>query len=168
MSNRDLNRRDFTRLTMAAMGGVVAGTAIGCGSKTEEKSGKTEAGKTEKTAKTAKTPGGGDDALAAFGDTHVCRGLNACKGKGKCAGEKNACAGTGNCATAEAHECGGQNKCKNQGGCDGKAAANECAGKGGCHVPLKPDAWKAVRAKFEAAFEKANGKKPGAAPAPAA
>ena len=44
--NRDqVNRRDFTKLTSLAMGGIMAGSFAGCGAKTE-KTGEAEA-KTE-------------------------------------------------------------------------------------------------------------------------
>jgi hypothetical protein len=90
-------------------------------------------------------------------EKHACCGLNECKGEG--AGGKNDCAGTGTCATTKAHGCSGQNDCKNQ----GQTGENDCKGKGGCAVPVKGDAWKAAREKFEARMTKA-GKKFGPAP----
>ncbi len=174
MKRTEMNRRDFTRLTAAAFGGVVAGSMVGCG----------------KTATDAPAPagGGGDaapadaepadaegsgttDAGTAEGETetvslmledpHVCRGLNTCMNKG--ASGENACAGQGTCATAAAHSCTGQNECKGQGGCGGEHGTNACKGMGGCGVPLE-HGWEEVRAKFEEAMSAA-GKEVGAAPA---
>lgn len=86
-------------------------------------------------------------------EPHVCRGLNACKGKG--AGEKNACGGQGACASAEHHECKGQNECKGQGGCGEYPGQNACKSKGECAVPLKAKAWKNARKAFEVQMKKA-------------
>ncbi len=116
-----LTRRDFQTLAAAALGGLLTGTIGGCSHKVD-------------------LPG------PPFGDSHLCRGLNVCKGKDKLG--KNECAGTGQCATLT-HECATQNKCKNQGGCGETAAANACSGKGGCAVPLMQGAWKQARKKFE-------------------
>ena len=99
------------------------------------------------------------------GDTHVCRGLNACKSKG--AGGENECAGQGACATATAHDCHTMNDCKYQGGCGESVASNSCKGKGECKVPLSDGAWAKARKSYEAALttaEKAFGEAP-AAPA---
>jgi hypothetical protein len=84
----DVSRRDFGKLTLAAFGGVLAGSAVG--------------GRVLR-AEEAKTPP----------ELHACCGLNTCKGHGK--GADNACAGQGACATVEAHGCGGENACKGQG-----------------------------------------------------
>lgn len=97
------------------------------------------------------------DNAAAAEDKHACCGLNECGGHG--AKGDNKCAGTGTCATTTAHGCSGQNDCKNQGG----AGENDCKGKGSCAVPIKGDAWKAARAKFEERMKKA-GKDFGKAP----
>ena len=137
MKKENLNRRDFTKLSAAALGGMVAGTALGV-------SGAVAADDEKKK------------------EVHVCRGLNACKGNGT--DGKNACAGQGACATAKAHGCGGKNECKGQGGCHGKSGENACKGKGGCAVPLGEKAWKATRKKFEERMKKA-GKTFGDAPA---
>lgn len=149
----DMNRRDFTKLSAAAFGGILAGT-VGCGK--GDKKGDQAAG---------------DKADESFllSEPHVCRGLNACKGKGSCktgANEckgKNACAGQGKCATAEKHECKGMNVCKGQGGCGDKPGENACKTKGACAVPLEEKAWTKARANFESAMKKA-GKNVGAAP----
>ncbi|MCA9075132.1 MAG: hypothetical protein KDA93_08870 [Planctomycetaceae bacterium] len=166
MKRTEMNRRDFTRLTAAAFGGVVAGSMVGCG----------DSGTTEP------APAGGDAAPAGGGDAeggaaaadgaseevsllleepHVCRGLNTCMNKG--ASGENACAGQGTCASVAEHSCTGQNECKGQGGCGGKEGENSCKGEGGCGVPLE-HGWEGVREKFEAAM-KAAGKDFGAAPA---
>jgi hypothetical protein len=136
MKTDDVSRRDFGKLTLAALGGAVAGSLL--------------AGKTLWA-----------DKEAAAGDKHLCCGLNGCKSQG--AGGKNECAGQGSCATVQAHGCSGMNDCKGLGGGD-KPGTNDCKGKGGCNVPLAGDGWKKGRANFEAAMTKA-GKKFGAAPA---
>jgi hypothetical protein len=132
-----LNRREFQKLSAAALGGLIAGTVAGCNQSN------------------APAP-----TVASIGDKHVCRGLNSCKGLG--ADGKNDCAGQGNCATIK-HDCAGKNQCKGQGGCSPKPAANDCAGKGGCAMPVMASAWKEVRQRFEADMA-AKGKKVGAAP----
>ena len=138
MKNENLTRRDFSKLSAAAFGGMIAGTAIGVSDVL-----------------------GADDEKKK--EVHICRGLNSCKGNG--AKGKNACAGQGACATAKAHSCSGDNACKGQGGCGEKPGENACKGKGKCGVPLKKEAkWKIARARFEARMKKA-GKKFGDAPA---
>jgi hypothetical protein len=136
MKMDDVSRRDFGKLTLAALGGVVAGALL-----------------TGRTVWAEEKAGGGDK--------HLCCGLNACKGQG--ADGKNDCAGQGSGATVEAHGCSGMNNCKGLGGGD-NPAANDCKGKGGCNVPLSGDGWKKARASFEASMKKA-GKKFGPAPA---
>lgn len=170
MSSGDLNRRDFHRLSMAAMGGLVAGTAIGCHEEkkaTQPDPAKT-APKSEATTDAGKPDGTKTEGTAvadAKAEKHLCRGLNSCKGQGGGASAgKNECAGQGECATVAEHTCGGMNDCKNLGGCGDTAGANECKTKGGCHVPLMDSAWKLVRTRFEAKM-KADGKKFGPAPA---
>lgn len=129
-----LNRRDFSKLTLAALGGAVAGTTMGAKAlMAEDKDEKKEEEKKK--------------------EIHVCRGLNSCKGNG--GDGKNACAGQGICATAKGQECGGQNACKNQGGCGETPGENACKGKGKCHVPLTDKAWKTARKNFEARMKKA-------------
>ncbi len=134
------NRRDFTKLAAAALGGLVAGASAGADDKKDDK-------------KEKKNP--------LLSDKHVCKGLNTCKGKGK--GEKNDCAGMGACATAKAHTCGGDNECRGQGGCGDKPGENECKGMGKCHVPLEAKTWPKARKRFEELMTK-DGKKFGAAP----
>ena len=138
MSRKDLSRRDFNKLSVAALGGALSG-ALFSSCKSE----------------------GDKDGSGGPGDVHVCRGLNTCKGKG--AGGGNECAGTGACATAKAHGCNGHNECKGQGGCGANPGANECSGKGACAVPLDETAWKKARAAFEANMN-AEGKDIGDAP----
>ncbi len=139
MAQSELNRRDFQRLTMAALGGALAGAETGLAA--EDK------GKEEKNP--------------LLSDPHVCRGINTCKGKG--ADKKNACAGQGTCATAKAHSCHGDNECKGQGGCGAKPGENACKGKGECGVPLSAGTWKKARKRFEELMKKA-GKTFGDAP----
>jgi hypothetical protein len=131
-----LTRRDFTKLSAAALSGVVAGSLAGCG--------------------------GSAKVATAATEVHACRGLNECKGQG--IGGGNTCAGQGQCATAVKHECAGKNECKHQGGCGEKPGYNECKGKGGCGVPMQGGMWESARKLFESEMTKA-GKKFGAAPA---
>jgi len=153
MSTSDLNRRDFHKLTMAAFGGVLAGSVTGCNKKTE-------AVKTDEKPKgdLAKTE---EVAVKTDPDAHLCRGLNTCKGKGQ--GANNECAGQGACATFAAHECAGENACKGQGGCGENPGKNDCKGKGHCHVPLMKHAWEKVRKSLEEQL-KESGKTIGPAP----
>lgn len=139
MASTDMNRRDFQRLTLAALGGALAGTQLG---QAAEDKGKEE-----------KNP--------LLSDPHVCRGINTCKGKGK--DKKNTCAGQGTCATAAAHSCHADNECKGQGGCGAKPGENACKGKGECGVPLSNAAWAKARKRFEELMKK-EGKKFGPAP----
>jgi hypothetical protein len=135
-----LNRRDFGKLSVAALGGIAAGVSASSLFAQEKK----EEADTKKKK-----------------EIHVCRGLNTCKGNG--ADGKNACAGQGTCATAEAHDCGGQNACKIQGGCGATPGENACKGKGQCAVPLMDKAWTTARKRFEDRMKKAK-KKYGDAP----
>jgi len=156
MKKTELSRREFSKLTLAAVGGIVAGTAVGC----KKDADKSNVKKTPKTGKDGKSAGsgtsqdnsGGKESVATnddylFQEPHVCRGLNACKSQG--VDKKNSCAGQGACATATGHSCHGENTCKGQGGCGETAGRNECKTKGECGVPLKEETWKKVRAKFE-------------------
>ena len=96
MKQTKLNRRDFNRLTMAALGGVVAGTAIGCGG------GDDSSAPAPSTGAGAEVPEAAGEEVAVnflMEEPHVCRGLNTCKGKG--AGGENACVGQGACYSAE-------------------------------------------------------------------
>ncbi|QDT50894.1 hypothetical protein Pan258_49760 [Symmachiella dynata] len=157
MKPSELNRRDFSKFTVAAFGGMVAGTAMGCGGSEETAPSGSQTG--SQTSGT-ETPETGTEVAAA--EKHVCRGLNTCKGKG--ADGKNDCAGQGTCATFESHDCSTLNACKNQGGCGETAGKNACEGKGGCSIPLMDGTWEKVRTAFEAE-RKAAGEPVGAAPA---
>jgi hypothetical protein len=159
MDPQELNRRDFHRLTMAAVGGVLAGSVAGCGEDKPAPPVKTPTG-TSAAAPPAKTSPEADAArnevAQVEGEPHACSGLNACKNQG--ASGKNDCAGQGDCATkAWHHSCGGQNDCKGQGGCGETATINDCKGKGTCHIPLMAGAWKSARKHFEEKM-KADGK----------
>ena len=174
MKKTDLNRRDFNRLSMAAFGGVVAGTFAGCANEGGDAidpaaeppvDDPTTMDPIEGDTSTADGEGGeagaGEEtASLLMGEKHVCRGLNTCKS------DDNACAGQGTCATFAAHECGTHNECKGQGGCGDKPGENACKGMGKCAVPLKEHAWGKARANFEAAMTAA-GKEVGPAPAAA-
>ncbi len=152
MSN-DLTRRRFHEITVAAFGGLMAGSIAGCSK---------EKPKTE-TVATAEELAAQEEAKKKA-DLHLCRGLNTCKGKGK--GGSNDCAGTSTCATFAQHECAGDNDCKGQGGCGANPGANECKGKGACHVPLMDHAWDKMRKSLEEKF-KTDSKELGKAPAAA-
>ncbi len=133
------SRRDFSKLTAAAFGGVLLGATL-----------------TSRAADAEK-----HDPLLLLQDKHVCRGLNTCKGKGK--GGENSCGGTSKCATVETHSCKGDNACKGQGGCGEYPGQNACKGQGSCEVPLSDKTWKKARKAFEAQMKKA-GKTVGEAP----
>src|SRR5687767_6776842 len=133
MDERTLDRRDFHKLTTAALGGLAAGAVLGCNKPGGDLTGK---------------PAPGGETVVAKAEVHLCRGLNDCKGQGK--GGGNACRGQGACATAKEHTCGGQNECKGLGGCGEKVGANDCKEMGGCQVPLMEDAWKTLRTRKEA------------------
>ena len=160
MNDQELNRRDFHRLTMAAFGGVVAGTVAGCGDdKPAAPATKPAAG----TAPDANAKPKGTEVADVSGEPHACRGLNSCKNQG--ASGKNDCAGQGECATKSwEHSCHGDNACKGQGGCGDNPTQNECKGKGACHVPLMDSVWDKARKHFEDTM-KDKGKEVGAAPA---
>ena len=144
-SANHLSRRDFNKLSMAALGGALSGALLsGCQGDKEEQA-----------------PADGAPGAKTAAEVHVCRGLNACKGKG--GGGDNTCAGQGNCSTVAAHSCGGGNACKGQGGCGPNPGENECGGKGGCAVPLADHAWGTARKNFEKKMT-AQGKAFGAAP----
>jgi len=132
----DLSRRDFSKLTLAAFGGAIAGAMLG-----------------DRALHAADTK----PAPSLLQDPHICCGLNTCKGKAK--DGKNECAGRGTCATAEAHSCQGENACAGQ----GPTGLNACKGQGKCSVPVRGEAWKKARAGYEVAMKKA-GKKFGKAP----
>lgn len=119
-----MDRRDFNKMVVAAMGGIMAGAAIGGCSTGDKKEASTQ--EMEK---------------------HACKGRNSCKGNGGCKTAtneckgKNACKGQGGCATVAHHDCAGKNACKGLGGCGsgdgGCAGHNSCKGHGGCAVPIK-------------------------------
>ena len=127
-SHSHLTRRDFHRLTVAALGGAASGSLV-----FQHALGKSH-----------------DSEL--LKDPNVCCGLNTCKGHGK---GDHECAGRGSCATAEKHGCQGQNDCSGQGGCGAHPGENGCKGQGSCAVPLSKKTWKKARANFEAAMKKA-------------
>jgi len=164
MRPEDVTRRDFHKLSTAALCGLIAGTTLGCGDKAANPPAKTTATDTA----AAPPASGKTDAKGAAAVTtvalHACRGLNECKGLGK--SKKNDCAGKGDCFTVK-HECAGQNDCKYQGGCGGENGLNDCKTKGGCgHFPIADNGvWKKARAAFESR-RKAAGMTFGSAPAP--
>lgn len=141
-----VKRRDFHKLTLAAFGGLAAGTVA--------KSAWGQEGSESKSELSV-------DPAMLLAEPHTCRGLNTCKGKGK--GEKNACAGQGACATAKTHDCKGTNECKGQGGCGGYPGQNTCKTKGHCAVPLSDETWALARKQFEQLMDETD-KKVGEAP----
>ena len=159
MNPARLDRREFHQLTLAALGGAVAGASLGCNS-----------GGSSGTATPKAATGGAKPAVQLseaaetliMDEPHTCRGLNSCKGNGR--DKENACAGQGTCASIADATCGGNNDCKGQGGCGANPGMNDCKGHGGCHIPLMDSAWETARAAFETAMTK-NGKTFGAAPA---
>ena len=166
MKRPEINRRDFSRLTFAAFGGMVAGSMIGCQKQAPPAPKAAEAGSETKDDHADHDHADDDksdkDVSLLMNEPHVCRGLNSCKGT--FAGVENDCAGLGACASVAEHACSGANECKGQGGCGTNPGMNSCKGKGGCSVPLMEDAWKLARAEFEKGMEEA-GKKVGPAPA---
>ncbi|MBI3863558.1 MAG: hypothetical protein HY290_16835 [Planctomycetia bacterium] len=157
MDPHDINRRDFHRLTMAALGGALTGTVVGCGDDKPAAPAKSGAGTPSQPATDAKSASRADTEVAQAdvkGEPHACSGLNACKNQG--ASGKNDCAGQGDCATKSWHHtCGGHNACKGQGGCGETATINDCKGTGGCHIPLMGSAWKSARKHFEERMKEA-------------
>ncbi len=145
MHKPEMNRRDFQRLTAAAVGGLLAGSAASSSAFAADEAPKNDP---------KKNP--------LLGEPHVCRGINLCKGLG--ASKENACAGQGTCATAKAHTCHTHNECRGQGDCGNTPGENSCKGKGECGVPMSSKTWKKARARFEELMAK-DGKKVGPAPA---
>jgi hypothetical protein len=151
LEDKSVSRRKF--LAAAALGGLLTGAVARAADDKKEAPKKDEPKKDEKK----------NDPANIIQDNHVCRGINACKGKGK--GGDNACAGQGKCATATAHSCHAKNDCKGQGGCGGHPGENSCKATGACAVPLKDKTWGQARKTFEAAMKKADKtKKVGPAP----
>jgi hypothetical protein len=136
------DRRNFNKLAVAALGGLVVGTQVAEAADKKKDSSKSYL----------------------LQEPHICRGLNPnCAGEVK--GKKHECAGQTNCASAKAHTCGGQNDCAGLGGCGETPGENSCKGKGNCAVPIvHTEAWDKARKNFEAAMKKAD-KKFGPAPA---
>ena len=149
MSKGKLTRRDFNKLSMAALGGAMAGAMTGCDEK-----------KPAPAPAPAPTGGGAatHETKLLMDEPHVCRGLNTCSG------DDNACAGQGASASVMAHACNSKNECKGEGGCGENPGANACKSQGECAVPLSDKAWTTARKNFESAMKDA-GKKFGDAPA---
>ena len=166
MSDQELDRRRFHQLTLAALGGTLAGSAAGCNptpSAPAKNSGADSSQPVLGTPKSAEIALTDQQVELLTDDKHTCRGLNICKGHGR--SKENACAGQGTCASIADASCGGTNACATLGGCGAPAGLNDCKGKGGCHVPLMDEAWTKARTAFEAAMKK-KGKEVGPAPVP--
>ncbi len=173
MTKHQISRRNFQQLTAAAFGGIVAGVSVGCGGSKEPEpdtappqDGNGDSAPEGSDAREQETAGSdaelSDQQLVMMEEPHVCRGLNTCEGMG--AGEDNACAGQGTCATATAHDCHEENECKGQGGCGDTAGRNDCKGQGECAVPLSEATWEKARQAYEEAMQAA-GKSVGDPPA---
>lgn len=179
-TEKELSRRKFHGLALAALGGAVTGAMVGCAKAEDGRNGGAAANSagSEVADGSGNAAEAGSDARDAGGDAaaadnghdpqlllegkNVCRGLNH-----TCANHKegdNKCAGQGNCATAAAHACHGENECKGEGGCGEHPGQNLCKGKGKCAVPLSDKAWTKARSAFEKAMSDA-GKEFGPAPA---
>jgi hypothetical protein len=158
MPERTLNRRELQKLVLAAVGGLAAGSMVGCSGggapKPPEKGAAKEGEKATETA--------ADDKPSLLQDPHICRGINTCTNKGK-PGTENKCAGQAHCATVASHDCQGQNDCKGHGGCGEHPGENACKGQGSCAVPLSDKTWPIARKHFEELM-KAAGKEFGEAP----
>ena len=140
----DPNRRAFTKLAAAAVGGLVAGLSTGLAFAEDKPK-----------MKDPKKP-------LLLQEPHICRGLNpTCKGEVK--GKKNDCAGMSHGPTVKEHKCKGMNDSAGESGCGEHPGENQCKGMGECAVPLSDKAWAKARKNFEAAMKKA-GKKFGDAP----
>ena len=143
MFSPDPTRREFTKWTAAALGGLLAGLSAGRAAEEKAK------------PKDPKKP-------LLLQEPHICRGLNpTCKGE--VAGKKNDCAGQAYGPSVKEHACKGHNNCAGEGGCGEKPGENKCKGMGDCAIPLKDAAWTRARKNFEAAMTKA-GKTFGDAP----
>lgn len=144
-----LTRRDFHRLSMAALAGTVAGCA-------RENQDAGDPGRSA-AASESQQPAASETAAAVgtpkliggeVAGVHACRGLNQCRNLG--ASKQNECAGQGFCATTGPHTCHYKNDCKYLGGCGNTPASNDCKGKGECAVPIvNEETWKKARAAFE-------------------
>ena len=164
MKKSQFTRRNFSQLSAAALGGMMAGITIGCQSSSEgdPQEGEQEGdgpGNNESADRSDDAAEDVDDHNeTAHTDIHVCRGLNACMS------DTNGCTGTSQCATVTAHACAGQNECKGQGGCGETPGSNECKGQGHCAVPLQGEMWQKAREAYEEkmkAQEKVFGPAPG-------
>jgi hypothetical protein len=145
MTTPEIKRRDFSKLTLAALGGLVSGTAIGCSKANETDTGAAGSGEPQVPAHDA-----GDGETPQLAE-HACRGLNECKTA------DNDCRGQGACATKSwHHSCAGNNECKGQGGCGETALKNECKGQGDCAVPLMEHVWEPAREEMEAKWKAAD------------
>lgn len=142
MNEKNVPRRQFSRWTAVAFGGLVAGSAIN---------------PKALSAADEKLP---IDPNLLLKGLNTCKGLNACKAQGK---GDHSCAGAGSCATANKHACGEHNDCAGQGGCGGYPGQNTCKEKGHCAVPLSAESWKLARKQFEE-VAKAKGIKVGKPP----
>jgi hypothetical protein len=161
MSDNGLDRREFHKLSAAALGGMIAGATIGCGGASPSKDAAKSTTSTQSSSDPAPVALTENEKILIGGPEHTCRGLNSCKGKGR--SKDNSCAGQGTCASIADSKCSGQNDCKGLGGCGELPGMNSCKAMGGCHVPLMDDAWTKARKTFETAMKK-SGKTVGDAP----
>ena len=100
MRPEEFTRRDFHRLSTAALCGLIAGTILGCGDQGTKPPTKTATNSDAAPPAAAPVKAAGKEAVAATTVAlHACRGLNECKGLGK--SHKNDCAGKGDCYTVK-------------------------------------------------------------------
>ena len=78
MQNNGLDRRDFHKLTLAAFGGMLAGTTVGCGGGAPPGGATPAAPGVAKTSATELT----EVEKLIIDEPHVCRGLNSCRASG--------------------------------------------------------------------------------------
>ncbi len=96
-SRMSMKRRNFNKLLLGAVAGILAGTQTRSLVAQEE--------------------------VTEGGEKHVCRGRNECKGQGGCATSarhdckgQNDCKGQGGCKPGD-NGCAGKNSCNGHGGC---------------------------------------------------
>ena len=143
MDGSQMNRRDFQRLTAAALGGVIGGSMHAPPRRCGRRHGEVAAGRTPRLSRAEHLQGEKRLRRDQRQERHV---------------PAKAAAPRPRSTTAKARI-----PAKGQGGCGEHPGENTCKAKGSCEVPLKDKAWDKARANFEAAMKKA-GKKFGPAP----
>ena len=94
MKPTGMDRREFHQLTVAALGGVIAGTTIGCNpAPTAPPAKMTTTPSLPAAVPIAQVTLTPEMEALIMDEPHTCRGLNSCKGKGR--SQDNECAGQG-------------------------------------------------------------------------